>query len=45
MKAAGRADPIYWFVVTNSSDEGIGSGTINTDKMFELLGRQDVMPG
>lgn len=45
MKRAGRKkDPIYWFVVTNSSDTGIGSGTANADRMFAALGRQDVMP-
>lgn len=46
MKAGGRGnkDPIYWFVVTNASDTGIGSGTANADRMFAALGRQDVMP-
>ena len=40
----GRPSPIHWFVVTNSSDSGIGSGTFTTNNMLKLLGRQDVMP-
>lgn len=40
----GRPGPIHWFVVTNSSDSGIGSGTFTTNNMLKLLGRQDVMP-
>jgi phospholipase D/transphosphatidylase len=40
----GRPGPIHWFVVTNSSDGGIGDGTFNTNSMLKLLGRQDVMP-
>lgn len=39
----GRPGPIHWFVVTNSSDSGIGSGTFTTNNMLKLLGRQDVM--
>ena len=40
----GRKEPMYWFVITNSTDEGVGSGTEKTNEMLELLGRQDVMP-
>lgn len=40
----GRDEPMYWFVITNSTDEGVGSGTEKTNEMLELLGRQDVMP-
>ena len=36
----GRPGPIHWFVVTNSSDGGIGDGTFNTNSMLKLLGRQ-----
>lgn len=43
-KSGQRVEPIHWFVVTNSSDAGLGSGTVNTDRMFKALGRQDVMP-
>lgn len=39
-----NSKPIHWFVVTNSSDAGIGSGTYTTNEMFKLLGRQEVMP-
>lgn len=38
------SQPIHWFIVTNSSDEGVESGSHNADIMFKLLGRQDVMP-
>lgn len=44
LRTAGRTDPIYWFAITNSSDDGIGAGTYTTNQMFKLLGRQDVMP-
>ncbi|MBN6076037.1 hypothetical protein HYE59_00335 [Aggregatibacter actinomycetemcomitans] len=37
--------PLHWFVITNSTDESLEHGTIDTNEMFELLGRQDVMPG
>ncbi|KYK90619.1 hypothetical protein SA3733_10475, partial [Aggregatibacter actinomycetemcomitans serotype d str. SA3733] len=40
----GRAGPIHWFVVTNSSDGGISAGTYTTNTMLALLGRQDMMP-
>ena len=40
----GRPGPIHWFAVTNSSDDGIGDGTFDTNSMLKLLGRQDVMP-
>ncbi|WP_257812039.1 phospholipase D-like domain-containing protein [Aggregatibacter actinomycetemcomitans] len=40
----GRAGPIHWFVVTNSSDGGISAGTYTTSTMLALLGRQDMMP-
>lgn len=38
------AQPIHWFIVTNSSDEGVENGAYNADRMFRLLGRRDVMP-
>lgn len=46
LKSKGRPAnmPIHWFVVTNSSDDGLGKGTYTTNKMLEKLGRQDVMP-
>ncbi|MCH4243024.1 phospholipase D-like domain-containing protein [Acinetobacter gerneri] len=45
MKKSGqRVEPIHWFIVTNSSDAGLGDGTVNTDRMFAALGRRDVMP-
>lgn len=47
--AVGR-DPglhgaLHLFVVTNASDEGIGAGTVNTQRMIESLGRADTIPG
>ena len=46
LKAHGRppSKPIHWFVVTTSSNEGLGKGTYTTNRMLKLLGRQDVMP-
>ena len=46
LRSKGRSAnmPIHWFVVTNSSDDGLGKGTYTTNKMLEKLGRQDVMP-
>ena len=44
-KEWGRPDPIYLFVVTNTSDAGVGEGTVNTYRMLDSLGRSDTMPG
>ena len=41
----GRKEPLCVFAVTNTSNEGLGAGRINTDRMLERLGRRDVMPG
>ncbi|WPO97859.1 phospholipase [Pseudomonas sp. HR96] len=45
---AGR-DPglhgaLHLFVVTNATDDGIGKGTVNTQRMLEALGRADTIP-
>ena len=45
MAEQGREDRLCVFVVTNTSKEGLGNGRINTDRMFDILGRRDVMPG
>lgn len=47
LKQSGRNNqqPIYWFVVTNSTDKGMGDGSQSTHEMLKLLGRRDVMPG
>jgi phosphatidylserine/phosphatidylglycerophosphate/cardiolipin synthase-like enzyme len=37
--------PIYLFVVTNSNDEGIGVGTVNTYRMLDSLGCANQLPG
>lgn len=36
--------PLYLFVVTNSTEEGMGDGTINTYRMLRQLGRPELMP-
>jgi len=36
---------LYLFVITNSSDEGLGIGTQKTWQMLDSLGRSDVIPG
>jgi len=37
--------PIHSFVVTNSTNEGMGDGTVNTYRMLDALGRADTIPG
>ncbi|MGA3993193.1 phospholipase D-like domain-containing protein [Ralstonia nicotianae] len=41
----GKHGPLHLFVVTNSNDDGIGLGTVNTYRMLEALGRADTLPG
>jgi phosphatidylserine/phosphatidylglycerophosphate/cardiolipin synthase-like enzyme len=40
----GKHGPIHLFVVTNSTDGAMGTGTVSTYQMLESLGRADVMP-
>ncbi|HKS34901.1 MAG TPA: phospholipase D-like domain-containing protein [Enterobacteriaceae bacterium] len=35
---------LHLFVVTNVTDEGIGAGTVNTQRMLASLGRADTIP-
>jgi phosphatidylserine/phosphatidylglycerophosphate/cardiolipin synthase-like enzyme len=35
---------LYLFVITNSSDDGMGKGTVNTYRMLDALGRADRLP-
>jgi len=35
---------LHLFVVTNVTEEGIGAGTINTQKMLEVLGQGNTIP-
>lgn len=35
---------LYLFVITNSSDTGMGVGTVNTYRMLDALGRADRVP-
>jgi phosphatidylserine/phosphatidylglycerophosphate/cardiolipin synthase-like enzyme len=41
----GKNGPIYLFVVTNSSDDGMGVGTVSTYKMLDSLGQANLMSG
>jgi phosphatidylserine/phosphatidylglycerophosphate/cardiolipin synthase-like enzyme len=41
----GKHGPIYLFVVTNSSDDGMGVGTASTYKMLDSLGQANLMSG
>lgn len=46
---AGR-DPglhgaLHLFVITNATDDGIGAGTVNTQRMLLSLGRANTIPG
>lgn len=46
---AGR-DPglhgaLHLFVITNATDDGMGAGTVNTQRMLQSLGRADTIPG
>lgn len=47
-KKAGRIPEddgyLYLFVVSNVTDEGIGPGTANTQRMLDSLGRGDTIP-
>lgn len=40
----GQYGDLYLFVVTNSDDDGVGKGTVNTYKMLDSLGRADTIP-
>ncbi|KQZ92379.1 phospholipase D-like domain-containing protein [Pseudomonas sp. Root562] len=37
--------PLYLFVVTNSTQEAMGDGSVNTFRMLKQLGRPELMPG
>lgn len=40
----GLHGALHLFVVTNANEEGIGPGTVNTQRMLERLGREETMP-
>lgn len=49
VQSKGGRDPgehgsLHLFVVTNVTDQGIGAGTVNTQRMLEVLGRADTIP-
>jgi phosphatidylserine/phosphatidylglycerophosphate/cardiolipin synthase-like enzyme len=35
---------LYLFIITNTSEEGMGDGTVNTYRMLDSLGRADALP-
>lgn len=41
----GYHGPIHLFVVTNSSDDGVGPGSFNTYRMLDALGQSNSIPG
>lgn len=36
--------PLHLFVITNVTDQGIGAGTVNTQRMLEVLGQANTIP-
>ncbi|HEX8586439.1 phospholipase D-like domain-containing protein [Pseudomonas sp.] len=40
----GKHGALHLFVITNVTDDGIGKGTVNTQRMLDSLGRADTMP-
>ncbi|MBD9518218.1 phospholipase D-like domain-containing protein [Pseudomonas sp. PDM22] len=40
----GKHGALHLFVVTNANEEGIGPGTVNTQRMLDALGRADTIP-
>lgn len=40
----GKHGPLYLFVVTNADDEAVNSGSVNTYRMLDSLGRADTIP-
>lgn len=44
-RAPGKDGNLHLFVVTNVTEEGMGSGTLNTQRMLSSLGRGDTIPG
>jgi len=40
----GEHGALHLFVITNVIDDGIGKGTVNTQRMLERLGRADTIP-
>ncbi|NVZ86515.1 phospholipase [Pseudomonas yamanorum] len=47
--AAGRNPSLHGalhlFVITNATDDGMGAGTVNTQRMLQSLGRAETIPG
>ena len=41
----GQHGALHLFVITNASEDGVGAGTVNTQRMIESLGRTETIPG
>ncbi|EPN48451.1 hypothetical protein A241_24816, partial [Pseudomonas syringae pv. actinidiae ICMP 19094] len=41
---AGRKEPLYLFVITNDTKDGVGMGTAKTQEMLASLGRAETIP-
>ncbi|WP_248804084.1 phospholipase D-like domain-containing protein [Pseudomonas sp. MWU13-2100] len=40
----GLYGALHLFVITNATDDGMGAGTVNTQRMLESLGRAETIP-
>jgi phosphatidylserine/phosphatidylglycerophosphate/cardiolipin synthase-like enzyme len=40
----GEHGALHLFVITNATNDGMGAGTVKTQRMLETLGRADTMP-
>jgi phosphatidylserine/phosphatidylglycerophosphate/cardiolipin synthase-like enzyme len=40
----GLHGALHLFVITNATNDGMGAGTVNTQRMLESLGREDTIP-
>ncbi|OXR30372.1 phospholipase [Pseudomonas umsongensis] len=41
----GIHGPLHLFVITNASEDSVGSGAVNTQRMLQSLGRGELIPG
>ncbi|MFP3711215.1 phosphatidylserine/phosphatidylglycerophosphate/cardiolipin synthase family protein, partial [Paraburkholderia sp. SIMBA_009] len=42
---SGKHGMVYLFVITNSTDAAVGTGTLTTYRMLDALGQAKSMPG
>lgn len=41
----GIHGPLHLFVITNASEDSVGPGAVNTQRMLQSLGRGEIIPG